>query len=116
MAGRRRPRAIPATRKRHFLKEWRRYRGLTQEQLAERIDTSASTISQLETGKQGYTQRTLEELALALATEPASLLAENPADGGDVWRLLERLRQLSPTARRQALTILDALSDTGTDR
>lgn len=110
------PRKSPATvkrppaRRRHFLREWRKYRGLTQEQLGERVDVSGSNISLLENGKQNYTQRILEEIALALNTEPACLLAEDPTAQDGEWQLLAKLRRLSPLERRQALAILDALS------
>ena len=116
MAGRRRKAVRIAREKGHFIKEWRRHRGLTQEQLAERIDTSASAISQLETGKQSYTQRILEDIALALNTEPASLLAEDPARQDEIWQLLEKIRRLPPATRRQAIAILETFAMTGTNQ
>ncbi len=104
---------IPEPRRpRHFLREWRKYRGLTQEQLADRIGMSGSNISLLERGKQNYTQRIIEELALALGTTPASLLAQNPADQNEVSLLIDKLQRLSPGERRQAFAILDALART----
>ncbi len=111
------PHAEPSAmrRQRHFVRAWRKYRGLTQEQLADRIGVSGSNISLLESGKQNYTQRILEELALALGTSPASLLAEDPADQTGAWQIMEKLRLLSPTARRQAIAILDALARAGTE-
>jgi transcriptional regulator with XRE-family HTH domain len=103
----------PAQRRsRHFVRAWRKYRGLTQEQLADRIGVSGSNISLLESGKQNYTQRILEELALALGTSPASLLAEDPADQTGAWQIMEKLRLLSPAERRRAIAILDALART----
>jgi transcriptional regulator with XRE-family HTH domain len=40
----------------HFIKAWRKYRDITQERLAERIDATPGAISQLENGKINYTQ------------------------------------------------------------
>lgn len=72
----------------HFIREWRQYRGLSIEQLANKVELSTSMISQLERGKSGYTQSTLEKVALALDCEPWQLLAcENPGEGADMWRI-----------------------------
>ncbi len=97
-------------RPRHFLRAWRKYRGLTQEQLADRIGMSGSNISLLESGKQNYTQRILEELALALGTTPASLLTDHPDALTEMQHIMDKLRRLGPTERRQAIAILDALA------
>ena len=32
----------------HFIKEWRQYRNLTQEQVAERIESTKATVSRIE--------------------------------------------------------------------
>lgn len=80
-------------RRRYYFKEWRKHRGLTQQQLAERVDLSVSSISQLETGEQGFSEGTLEALAFALRCEPGDLLSRNPKVEGDVidlMRLIER--------------------------
>jgi transcriptional regulator with XRE-family HTH domain len=78
-------------RRRHFIKEWRKARGLTQEQLADRIGVAVSTISQLETGKQGYSQPTLEAIAEALDCEPADLLMRDPGRQDAMWSIWEGL-------------------------
>ncbi len=104
---------LPAGRRpRHFLRAWRKYRGLTQEQLADRVGMSGSNISLLESGKQNYTQRILEELALALGTSPAALLTEDPVDQTEMRKIVEKLQRLSPAALRIAIAILDALART----
>lgn len=74
------PRRIgnPASRGRHFIKEWREFRGLTQEQLAEAVGTSKGSISRIEDHLTGYTQDSLELIARALWVHPAILLARRP--------------------------------------
>jgi transcriptional regulator with XRE-family HTH domain len=61
-----------------FLREWRQRRGLSQDDLAARLDTSKSVISQLETGKRRWNQDHLGELAFALGCDPADLLRPDP--------------------------------------
>ncbi len=68
----------PQRFRRTFLREWRKERKLTLEQLAERIDMTPSHLSMLERGLRGYTQETLEAIAGALSTNPASLLGSQP--------------------------------------
>lgn len=89
-------------RRRHFIKEWRKYRGLNQEQLAERIGVSVSSISQLETGKQGYSQATLEAIAHALRCEPQDLLMRDPESEDAMWSIWDGLE---PEQRRQITEI-----------
>lgn len=80
-------------RPRHFIREWRKFRGLTQERLAERVDVTAGAISQLENGIVSYTQPTLEALAYALQCEPGDLLSRDPALDGAVLDLMRLIRQ-----------------------
>ncbi len=100
----------PSRRNRHFLSAWRRYRALSQEQLAERVGLSKASVSRIESGKTPYTQDVLETIAIVLDTDPASLLAQDPIDEDGVWVLVEHLRRLAPSARRRALAVLDALN------
>ena len=66
---------------RTYIAEWREARGLTQEQLAERISMSRSTLSKMETSDSPYTQRSLEAIAVALRCKPHELLM--PVVGDD---------------------------------
>lgn len=93
-------------RRRHFIKEWRQHRGLTQDQLADRLDVSKASISRLESGRQPYTQDTLEALADALSCEPADLIMRDPTSEGAIWSLWE---QASPGQRQQIESVVRAL-------
>ena len=63
-----------------FVREWRKHRGLSQEQLAERLHTTAATISRIESGKQNWDGAFLEAVAEALNATPADLVRRGPAD------------------------------------
>jgi transcriptional regulator with XRE-family HTH domain len=64
--------------RRTFIRAWREYRGLTLEELAAKIDKTASQLSMLERGQRGYSQTTLEAIATALKTTTAALLSRDP--------------------------------------
>lgn len=76
-------------RRRTFIAAWRKYRNLTQEQLAERVGMSVSNISQLEQGRQGYSQEGLEAIADALNCEPGQLLNVDPTKADAIWSIWE---------------------------
>lgn len=94
-----------------YLKQWREYRGLTQEQLAHRVGKTQGLISQLEQGSTQYTEEMLHTLAHALNCQPADLLMRNPADTEAPWSIWETL---PPVQRLQAIEIMKALKRTGT--
>ena len=80
-------------RRRTYIRQWREHRGLTQEQLADRLETSVASISRLESGMQPYTQDVLEALAEALNTDPASLIMRDPAHPEAMWSIWESAKQ-----------------------
>lgn len=65
---------------RHFLKEWRKKRGLTQVQLAERIDRTHPSIQRMENRTQALTQPVLDDLAIALKTTRGAILDRPPSN------------------------------------
>lgn len=89
-----------------FIRQWRKYRGLTQELLADRIGMSPGNLSNIETGKQPYTQEHLEALAEALRCEVVDLLIRNPLDPEGIWSLWERAKTAQ---REQILEVTKAL-------
>lgn len=104
-----------AGKPRHYVKEWRKYRGLTQEQLAERIGKTHGAISQLETGKIDYTQGMIEALAEALRCEPGDLLSRNPTKEGAVVDLLRIMQGASEHEQDRIIRIARELLKTGTN-
>lgn len=93
-------------RPKHYVKEWRKFRGLTQERLAERTPFTPGAISQLETGRTRYTQEMLEALAEALNCSPGDLLSVNPTKEGEV---VDLMRLINDRNRDQAIRVLKAL-------
>jgi transcriptional regulator with XRE-family HTH domain len=102
-----------------YIREWRKHRGLTQEQLSSRLeelgqhDLGATGLSMLENGKRGYTQAALEAIAQALNTDPASLLMRNPNDADAIWSVWD---QAKPGERRMIVDIAKTVvKRTGTE-
>lgn len=91
-----------------FIRQWRKYRGLTIEGLAQRSGMSKGNLSNIETGKTGYNQDTLEALAEALQCDPADLLMRNPSDPEAIWTLWEHAK---PAERREIVGVIRALLD-----
>lgn len=96
----------------NFLRAWREFRKLTQEQLAERVGTNANMIQYLETGERGLSAKWLRRLAPALKTTSGMLLEHDPytldADVVEIWI------NGNEQQRRQISEIVKALVRTGT--
>lgn len=88
------------TRTKHFIREWREYRGLSLRKLADRMESepgvalySHAQIGRFETGDNAYTQDFLEAVAVALNCTPGDLLSVDPNKDGEVIDLVRELRK-----------------------
>jgi transcriptional regulator with XRE-family HTH domain len=97
---------IAPQRRRTFIKEWRLFREMTVEELADKADMSTGNISAIENRRQGYSDDSLARLAEALRTTPGALLTVDPSDPttGDFWHTwgqasADQRRQLSEIAK-----------------
>lgn len=106
-------RAAPQKRqfRKTYIRQWREHRGLTLEQLADRVEMTPSYLSMFERGQRGYTQNTLEALAEALQTDAASLLMRDPGDEEAVWSIWDKAK---PGERRMIVDIAKTITKTGT--
>ena len=102
------------TEHRHFfLKEWREYRGMTQQQLADAADLTKGYVSNLERGQKRYNEDTLEVFAKVLRCEPWELIGRNPlADderqGAEIVDIWDRI----PVGQKQtAARVLKSFAD-----
>lgn len=97
------------TKPRQFIREWRKHRGLTQEQLALRMGVARSYISLVEKGLRRYDQPFLEAAADALNCRPADLIMRPPGVADEIRQVFE---ELSQDEQRQALAVIRALRAT----
>lgn len=104
--------AYMADNDRNYLRQWREYRKMSQEQLAERVGTTKAVISLLENEKRPLSSKWLRKLAEALDTQPGHILDhdpnELPADVFDIWS------RIAKQDRAQAARILRTFA-TGTE-
>jgi transcriptional regulator with XRE-family HTH domain len=73
----------------NYLRAWRLFRNLTQEQLATAVGTNQNMIAYLEDGERGLSAKWLRRLAPALDTTPGMILEHDPreldSDLIDIW-------------------------------
>lgn len=91
----------------HFLREWRTFRGLTQERLAGRTDYSTGLISQLESGETKFTEESLGALAAALQCEPGDLLSRDP--NSPEYQLWQIIKGVPDSDKDRALRVIEAM-------
>lgn len=97
----------------NHLKAWREFRGMTQEQLADRLDTAKAVISLLENGKRALSDKWLRRIAEVLETKPGHLLDLDPNDVDT--DILETWAKIEVGDRAMAVKVLKGFVKTGTD-
>lgn len=97
----------------HYLKEWREFREMTQQELADAIGTSKTVISDLERSVLRLSDKWLRKLAPALKTTAGHILDSDPekldTDILDIWASID-IRD-----RATALRVLESFRRTGTN-
>lgn len=89
------------------IRHYRRARGLTQLDLSTLVGLSQSDISRIERGQQAIDIDRLHQLADALGTHPADILARAEPSDPDRARWLDLYARMTDEERTAALTILD---------
>lgn len=96
----------------HFIRAWRKHRGLTLEKLAERIHMTHQNLGKVERFKVPYTQHLLEALATELRCEPADLIMRDPTKKSAYWTIYDQLR---PEQREKLVEYGEFIKGTGTE-
>lgn len=98
----------PRRTHRQYLKEWRLHRRLTQQQLADRLDTSKDQISRWERGERGMNTEVMDAISEALLIEPPDLFRDPATPSAD-----ELLRHATPEQRRLAIDLVTRILRAG---
>jgi transcriptional regulator with XRE-family HTH domain len=93
----------------HYVKEWRKKRGFTQEYLAGRVDKSRGLISQIEIGETDLTEPMIYGLAAAFGCKPGDLFNVNPLKEGIVVDITDELRGQPAEVQAEALGYIRGL-------
>jgi transcriptional regulator with XRE-family HTH domain len=96
-----------------FLREWRKFKKLSQEEAADRIGTTQGNLSKIERRDLPYNQDFLEKAALAYGCDPEDLISINPIKPDAPRLVYNKLRQASPAMQKRAIDILEALLKAG---
>jgi transcriptional regulator with XRE-family HTH domain len=97
----------------NHLRAWREFRKMSQDELAQRLDTAKGVISLLENGKRPLSDKWLRRLAEVLETQPGHLLDVDPNElDNDIIDIWTRIPQ---TDRARAARVLREFTRTGTD-
>jgi transcriptional regulator with XRE-family HTH domain len=87
-----------------YLAEWREHKGLTQQALADRLETTDVTISRWETGKRQPNLDAQAAIAEALGIDPFDLRRHPDQPSADAL-----LRDQPPEVRDQAIRLIQAI-------
>lgn len=97
----------------NYLREWRKFRNMTQQELATAVETNANMIQYLESGERGLSAKWLRRLAPVLDTTPGMILDHNPYELDN--DIIEIWATASNREKRQIADIAKAVVRPGTD-
>lgn len=100
---------LEMSRTKHFLKQWRKHRGFSQERLAESIGVSQGQYSKVENFKKPYDQVFMESAADALGCSVVDLITRPPTDPEGIWTIW---MDLDGPQRQQAVELLRVIKRT----
>jgi transcriptional regulator with XRE-family HTH domain len=86
-------RRSPAAPSPTYIRQWRKFRGLELQQLAEMTNMDIGHLSRIERGLRPYNQEQIEAIALALKTTVGALVSRAPqdAEAEELWRIWDEL-------------------------
>lgn len=90
---------------RHFLRQWRKFRGYTLEQAAERVGMTHQNLGKIERGNVPYNETLLTILADVYRTDRGSLIMRDPSRPDPLWSIYD---QLAPTERVRLVERVEA--------
>lgn len=97
----------------NHLRAWRKFRHMTQQDLADALGTAKSVVSDLERGVVQLNDKWLRRLAPVLGTQPGILLDHAPEDlDSDI---LDIFTHIPAENRAQAVAVLRTFLPNGTD-
>lgn len=87
--------------RRVYLAEWRNHKGLTQRQLAERLETTEATISRIENLQRDPTLGFLQAAAEALECSVSDIIERPPPDPDEAAADQKALTEIASILKRR---------------
>lgn len=98
-----------------YFREWREWKLLTQQELADRMETTAATVSRVETGDRDWSKGYLEAFAYVIGCPNVFDPISRPPPGHDARPSIDEMMRDAPLEKqRQILLVVEALLKTGT--
>ena len=96
-----------------FMRQWRKFKKMTLEQVAERVEVDTSTVGRIERGEIPYNQDFLERVAFAYGCEVTDLLSVDPLRPDPPKLVYERLKAAPKELQDRAWAVVEALLKAG---
>ena len=93
------------------IREERKLRGLTQEQLSETLDISTEHLSRIETGAFRPSLGLIEKISAVLEMDEAEIMFGTISDLTESRDLMEKIVSMDQRKREAAERIIDAIAD-----
>lgn len=103
------PDHLRMAKRKHFLRQWRKHRGLSQVQLAERLHITQGHLSKIENHKKPWDEDLLSLAAEELRCDPVDILIRDPSQPEGIWSIWDTLQ---PVQQQQAVEVIKALKRT----
>lgn len=97
---------------RHFLRQWRKFRGYTLEHVAERVGMTHQNLGKIERGMVPFNEPLLEALAEIYRTDRGSLIMRDPSVKDSFWSIYDQLA--APERKRLVEKVEHEFKKTGT--
>jgi transcriptional regulator with XRE-family HTH domain len=93
----------------HFIKKWREFRQLSQEDVAALIEVDRTSISRVERGETPYDQDLLEKLSLVYRCDPDDLISVDPLEPDPLKLIWSSLQKADTQTKARALGYIESL-------
>lgn len=97
---------------RHFLRQWRKFRGYTLEHVAERVGMTHQNLGKIERGMVPYNEPLLDALAEIYRADRGSLIMRDPEVKDSFWSIYDQLP--APERKRLVEKVEHEFKKTGT--
>jgi transcriptional regulator with XRE-family HTH domain len=97
----------------HFIRQWREFRQVTQEQLADMLEVDRTTVGKIENQKLPYNQDYLERVSAALGVDIEDLLSVDPLAPSRPTLVWSKIEKAPPDLQEKIRFVIEAMLKAG---